>query len=245
MEKKVAADDGAGGRRARGGGRANGAETKRQLKIAAQRLFAERGFDGVTVQQITAAAGQRNNASLHYHFGSKEELARQLVVDGAQLIDGRRQAMLDALEAAPGPMDRRAVMLALVLPVASLGDAPEERSYLRFIANLQFSRRQLLREALGARWNAGYRRCLAHLRRLTPEVPPALLEQRLSLTGIYGNAILAAREEFMESRRGSADRFWGHAHTLENIVDTLLAAITCPPSPETLAALAEDGAERD
>lgn len=223
-------------------GRANGEQTKRKLKNAAQALFAERGFDAVTVQQIVAAAGQRNNASLHYHFGSKEDLARQLVVDGAKRIDRRRQAMLDALEARDRPLHLREAMAALVEPVASLGDSPEERSYLRFIANLQFSRRALLREALGTEWNTGYRRCLEHLRRLTPDVPAPLLEQRLSLSGIYGNAILAAREDFLERRNRSPDRFWDHAYTLENIIDTLLATVISRPSPETLAALGAEAA---
>jgi AcrR family transcriptional regulator len=57
--------------------RATSEETKNQIKAAAQMLFAQRGVDGVTVQEIVNAAGQRNNAALHYHFGSKEELIRR------------------------------------------------------------------------------------------------------------------------------------------------------------------------
>ena len=65
---------------------------RNQIKAAAQLLFARHGVDAVTVQQIVNAAGQRNNAALHYHFGDKEELIRQLVVDGAKVwinADGR------------------------------------------------------------------------------------------------------------------------------------------------------------
>ena len=232
----------------RGEAPTGGAATKLKLKMAAQRLFARHGFDGVTVQQIVSAAGQRNNASLHYHFGSKEELARQLIVDGARLIDARRQAMLDEIEARERgggpPPTLREVMYALVLPVAGIGEAPEQRTYMRFIANIQLSRRKLLREAVGNRWNTGYRRCLDLLRRLNPGIPAPLLEQRLSLSGIYGNAILAAREEFVETRSGGPNRFWDHDHTLENIVDTLLATIAAPPSAETLAALQDDAGGR-
>ena len=41
-------------------------DTKSQIKAAAQMLFARHGVDAVTVQQIVTAAGQRNNAALHY-----------------------------------------------------------------------------------------------------------------------------------------------------------------------------------
>ncbi len=85
--------------RMRAAPRAASEETRNQIKAAAQMLFARHGVDAVTVQQIVEAAGQRNNAALHYHFGSKEELIRQMVVDGAAVLDERRQGMLRELEA--------------------------------------------------------------------------------------------------------------------------------------------------
>ena len=45
-----------------------------RLKGEAQRLFANRGIDGVTVRDIAKAAGQKNPAAVGYHFGSKEAL---------------------------------------------------------------------------------------------------------------------------------------------------------------------------
>ena len=67
------------------------------IKRAAQSLFAARGVDAVSVREILTAAGQKNGASLHYYFGSKDALVAQLVIDGARLIDERRVARLDAL----------------------------------------------------------------------------------------------------------------------------------------------------
>lgn len=216
--------------------RADGLETRARLKEAAQRLFALRGVDGVTVQEIVSAAGQRNNASLHYHFGSKMDLLTELVIDGARLIDANRQGMLDRLEA-EGALSVRTLLEALAQPLLELGSQTGQRTYIRMIANLQLSERTFLREVLGDTWNAGYRRCLAHLERLLPYLPRPVLEQRLSLVGIYGSAIWAAWEAAQDSE--TPNRFWGPAHTISNVMDTLQAALEVAPSAATLALVVE------
>src|SRR6195952_1468806 len=177
--------------RMRAAPRAASEETRNQIKAAAQLLFARHGAEGVTVQQIVAAAGQRNNAALHYHFGSKEELIRQLVVDGASVLDERRRGMLKEIEARGGPSSIREVLLVLVMPVIELGDDDRWRGYIRFTSSLQASDRDTLRAALNNRWNAGYVTCFAHLKRMLP-LPAALIEQRLLIFLFYANAILSA-----------------------------------------------------
>jgi AcrR family transcriptional regulator len=217
------------------------ADTKSQIKAAAQLLFARHGVDAVTIQQIVAAAGQRNNAALHYHFGTKEELIRQLVVDGAMVLDERRQGMLREIDARGGPSTIREVLLVLVMPVIELGNDERWRGYIRFTSSLQASDRRTLRAALNNRWNAGYVACFAHLKRMLP-LPPALVEQRLTLFSIYANAILSAREAAEETLKSRHNRLWDQRSTIDNILDTLEATITCPPSAATLAILQADAA---
>src|ERR1700675_4902677 len=225
--------------RMRANPRAASEDTKSQIKAAAQLLFARHGVDAVTVQQIVTAAGQRNNAALHYHFGSKEELIRQLVVDGAAVLDERRRGMLQEIEARGGPSTIREVLLILVMPVIELGDDERWRGYIRFTSSLQGSDRKTLRAALNNRWNAGYVACFALPKRMLP-LPPALVEQRLSMISIYANAILSAREAAEETRKNRHNRLWDQRFTIENILDTLEAAIICPPSAQTLAILQSD-----
>lgn len=52
--------------------------TKDRLLSAAEELFAERGFDGVSVRDITGKAGV-NLGSLTYHFGTKERLFAEVL----------------------------------------------------------------------------------------------------------------------------------------------------------------------
>lgn len=220
--------------KARPARRAGAGETKDQIKAAAQMLFARYGIDAVTVQQIVDAAGQRNNAALHYHFGSKEELIRQLVVDGAAVLDRRRRAMLEEIEARGGPQSIREVLRVLFIPVLELGGDDRWQGYIRFISSLQASDRKTLRAALNNRWNSGYVACFAHIKRMLP-LPAPIIEQRLAIVSIYSNAILSTLEAARESRSARGNKIWDQGFTIENILDTLEAVIASPPSAETLA----------
>src|ERR1700739_2518978 len=224
--------------------RAASEETRNQIKAGAQVLSPRHGVDAVTIQQIVDAAGQRNNAALYYHFRTKEELIRQMVVDGAAVLDARRREMLDDLEKRGVPANIREVMLVLIMPVIELGEDERWRGYIRFTSHLQASDPKALREALDNRWNAGYVECFNHLRRMLP-LPAAIVEQRLSILTIYANAVLSAHEAALESRNTKSSRLWGQPFTIENILDMLEAAITCPPSQAALAKLQETGAARD
>ena len=48
-------------------------DSRERILLAAEELFAARGFDGVTVREICERAGM-NGAAVNYHFGDKESL---------------------------------------------------------------------------------------------------------------------------------------------------------------------------
>lgn len=66
---------GNGGRRLRSAARA---EAEQRILAAAERVFAEKGFDGARVNEIAAAA-DLPKANLLYYFGSKEKLYRAVI----------------------------------------------------------------------------------------------------------------------------------------------------------------------
>lgn len=204
---------------------------REQIKLAARRLFAERGMDGVTVREIVEASGQKNHGSLSYYFGTKEALVRELVTDGAKLIDIRRNAYLDGLEAKGGPKSIRDVVEALVYPSVNLAETDTaEDSYIRFIALLGMSHRDLFMEALENRWNSGYLRCLDHLRRLMPEMPEAAKNQRFVFLGAYLTGVIAAREAALADR-SRPHPMWSAEATLRHFIDTITALLAAPLDP--------------
>ncbi|PWR18873.1 TetR/AcrR family transcriptional regulator [Zavarzinia compransoris] len=198
-----------------------------QVKRAALRLFARHGVDGVTVRRIAEACGQKNHAAVGYYFGSKDALVRELVTDGARVIDERRNAMLDRLEAG-GRRPRIAdIAAALVEPSIGLAAAGEEEAYIRFIQMLMLNRRDLFMDALEGRWNSGYLRCLDHLRRLLPKLSPAMQNQRFVFIGAYLAGVLALREAALGDR-SRPHRLWDAPETLADIIRTLTAILDAP-----------------
>ena len=206
------------------------ADTRDAIKLTARRLFAIRGIDGVSVREIVVAAGQRNGGSLHYHFGTKEALVRELIVDGAKLIDDRRRVLLDDLETSSNSPSLRQVIEILVWPSIDLSaEARGLETYIRFINVLQMSHRQMFLDALDNQWNSGYLRCLALIRKLVPNVPPLILNQRLIFMGIYLPAVLAAREAALDEQHGTHP-FWSAPYTMNNLIDSIEHLIDGPTS---------------
>ncbi len=220
------------------------ADTRDAIKTTARRLFATRGIDGVSVREIVIAAGQRNGGSLHYHFGTKETLVRELIVDGAKLIDDRRRVLLDGLESSTNPPSLRQVIEVLVWPALDLSaEARGLETYIRFINVLQMSHRQMFLDALNNQWNSGYLRCLSLIRKLLPNVPPLILNQRLIFMGIYLPAVLAAREAALDGQHGTHP-FWSAPYTMDNLIDSIEHLIDGPSSLTIRQKASKGGARR-
>jgi AcrR family transcriptional regulator len=200
-------------------------EASAQIKSAARRLFAEKGVDGVTVREIAAAAGQKNHGAVGYHFGSKEELVRALIRDGAIVIDQRRNARLDDAEGRGGPHSVREVADILVRAATGLAeDGETEDSYIRFITMLGMSHRDMFLDALEGRWNSGYQRGLAHLRRLMPPMDTALQNQRLIFMGATVSAVLSMREAALNDTQ-KPHPMWQTGDTVSHFIDCLTAML--------------------
>ena len=81
------------------------AATRKALERAATALFAERGFDGTTTEQIARRAGV-NKAMISYHFGGKHGLYAAILVSVFGALGERLRVALDSGEPAPAVLDR-------------------------------------------------------------------------------------------------------------------------------------------
>jgi AcrR family transcriptional regulator len=203
--------------------------TRAELKRAARRLFATRGIAAVGMRDILDAAGQRNAAAVHYYFGGKDELLRELVVDGARAIEGSRAAMLAEAEAAGVTLG--AVVRAMILPSTVLTrDAGVGDTYVRFIGHLQAERRALFEDAAGSE-SPAYSRCYDHVRALLADVPRAVVNQRLLFASLSLQAILQAREAALDGAAAHDHPYWTRPGALDAIVDAVTAILVGARAP--------------
>ncbi|WP_437906532.1 TetR family transcriptional regulator [Sorangium sp. So ce327] len=86
-----------------------GAARRRDLLEAAYTLIAEKGLEGLRTRDIAARAGV-NISTLHYYFGTKDELLAAIVTHVTdKFVEAQRRP---AGQGAAGPADARAILRA-------------------------------------------------------------------------------------------------------------------------------------
>jgi TetR/AcrR family transcriptional regulator, regulator of cefoperazone and chloramphenicol sensitivity len=105
-------------RRTRGSGRDH--LTRRRLLDRAAELFADRGFDAVTVREICGAAGA-NVAAINYHFGDKAGLYGEVVDVAIAAMRETAAAAIQAAESAPPEERLRAYVRVFLERLMSRG----------------------------------------------------------------------------------------------------------------------------
>ncbi|GAB4353921.1 MAG: hypothetical protein Kow006_19400 [Gammaproteobacteria bacterium] len=99
--------------------------TKGRILDAAERLFADRGFDATSLRTITAEAGV-NLAAVNYHFGSKAGLLEEVFTRRVAPLNEVRLAQLAALqrECAPESPGVEAILTTFIEPALQASRDP-------------------------------------------------------------------------------------------------------------------------
>ncbi|MCW3061331.1 MAG: putative transcriptional regulator, TetR family [Capsulimonas sp.] len=91
-----------------------GDKRRRELVSAAYRLIEEKGFEGLRVRDVAAAAGV-NIATLHYYFPDKEDLIRgviehivqEFISDNAPIVHNTQMSAADQMQAVIANLENR------------------------------------------------------------------------------------------------------------------------------------------
>ena len=115
---------------------------KERILDAAERLFARHGFYGISVRDITEAAGV-DVALVSYHFGGKRELFAAVFQRRAELLNPERLAMLEEVTRAalPGVPTLEDIVNAFTHPLLerSARGGPGWKSYFALVAQVNNS----------------------------------------------------------------------------------------------------------
>ena len=121
--------------------------TKDRILGAAEELFAQHGFSGTSLRQVTSRADV-NIAAVNYHFGSKENLVNEVFRRRMDEMSAQRLARLkNATQQHPGELEP--VLAAFVEPALALSkDQHGGAAFIRVIARAYAEKNDSLRKFL-------------------------------------------------------------------------------------------------
>ena len=204
----------------------NGRETQERIFNAAERLFAEHGIDAVSTRDIIDAAGV-NSGSIHYHFGTREELIVALVERRAGYLGVQRDRYLDDLERS-GEINLRAVVDVLVRPTAELARSPDGRHHAGFIVAVTNKRElmPIVRRVFDQYTN----RYLAVLATVTPQLDDSTRRLRYGVARDIVNRVVGqtdgALQRWIALPEDMTHSAADHRRQCESVDESLVAAVT-------------------
>jgi AcrR family transcriptional regulator len=114
---------------------ARGERTRERLLDAAERLWGDRGLEGVSLKEIRLAAGQRNSSALQFHFGDRDGLRLALAQRHIPRLAAIQQELYQRLVERGRENDLAGLVEVLVRPIAEyIRRGPSERAWLKIAA---------------------------------------------------------------------------------------------------------------
>ena len=204
--------------------------TATALLDAAEAAFAEQGIDAASLRSIMRSAGA-NPAAVHYHYGSRDELAAAVLARVLEPIQRRRLELLSILEEAAGD---RAIALdelvnALIRPdFEAVLDVASRSASATALVGLIYSRPPLFVKSLvEASFSPVAARFLPHFQVALPELGIDEIAWRVRW-GVFGllGAFLSDSETSITAE--TIDREVAH------MVSYLTGALSATPDADAL-----------
>lgn len=166
--------------------RAREIDTAARLLDAAERAFAEQGFEGSSLREITAEADV-NLAAANYHFGSKEDLFVAVLSRRMEPLNLERLRRLDEAEtqANGAPLEVDLILRILIEPMlrsgadGGRGGRKGGDCALRLIGRMQSESEEMWKRIAEGPLREIRRRIMAALRSALPRCPEAELALRM------------------------------------------------------------------
>ncbi|MCE1243583.1 TetR/AcrR family transcriptional regulator [Oryzomicrobium sp.] len=153
---------------------AQSSDTAERILDVAERLFMAHGYDGTSMRMITGEA-QVNLAAVNYHFGSKEDLLREVFRRRLSWLNAERLQVLDALEAEAGgkPLKPSLIVEAFFGTLLKMGEEPAlgGMTFLRLLGRTMTEPAAFIRTFFAGEYAEVMGRFKDALFRALPDVP--------------------------------------------------------------------------
>ncbi|WP_194852998.1 TetR family transcriptional regulator [Nocardia sp. SYP-A9097] len=197
--------------------------SRERIILAAECLIAERG-QAVPLRDIAAAAGQRNNSAIQYHFGSRDGLIEAVVELRLATLEVRRLELL--AEQVGSGAGVHGLLEALVVPMFELSAQHGINHYARFLEQIHTHPAVTDASNLESDRRTSVRVIMQRLDDEMTALAPRLRVHRLRALPTMLFALLADHERAVESGRVAASEVGAWAE----IIDMLAGALTAPVS---------------
>ena len=209
-------------------GNASGRATRERLILLAERMFAERGIEAVSLRAIGEAAGQRNKTAVQYHFGDRAALVSAIYAYRSEQLDARRSALL-ASHHESGERDCTDVLLHIVLQphVESMTDP--ENHFLPFLARLVIDVGSLANASsvAAAPFMGAHNELRRKIREANRDAPDKVFDERYDLLLTFAITALATYKRFGDSTDPARC-----AEVADELVQIMAAGLAAPPASD-------------
>lgn len=160
-------------------------DPKERLIDAAEILFAEKGFDSVSVRDITKAA-KANVAAVNYHFGSRDQLVNAILSRYILPINEERLLRLDQAERTHGskPLPIELIIDAFARPLITAVHKSDhsEKLFFKLLGRTFTQQNQGLPAEIEAQFSVLIHRFIRALSKSLPNLPTEELIWRFHFT---------------------------------------------------------------
>lgn len=206
------------------------AETVDTILDAAEELFAEQGFGATSLRQLTARAGV-NLAAVNYHFGSKEDLAKEVLARRIKPINRERRLRLDHMcrPACIEDIVRAFLEPALRSQLGDPGTAPESQAagLCRLFGRISVEQPPFLRDFFREQFGDLSQRFIAMLSEAAPDIPAEALWWRMHFT-VGAMAHTLASAHVLGQLSGGACDPDNHEAIIEQLTAYAIGGISAP-----------------
>ena len=208
-----------------------GLRTRARLLDAAERLWGDRGVEGVSLREIRLAAGQRNSSALQFHFGGRDGLLLALAQRHVPQMAVLHERLYAGLIAAGRQDDLPGLIEVMVRPSADyLRRGPSERAWVKISAQ-QAARPEIryddmVEHAPAVSLHVG---ALIH-QQLSRTMDPDVVVERLVSVLLACNHLCADRARYEDAPRSAGLRpALPFERWRANLLEMAVGAITAPP----------------
>ncbi|MEX1210406.1 MAG: helix-turn-helix domain-containing protein [Candidatus Nanopelagicales bacterium] len=196
-----------------------------ELMDTAERLIAERGLS-VSLREIGAAAGHRNNSSVIYHFGNYDGLIAATLERRMAPLEDRRLTMLADLDR-QGTYSLGDLLAVIVEPALEIPYAGGATHYARFVEQVRTHR--VISDAVpGAEKCPAMRLTVDRLRRQLANLDRTAQNRRITLMASAMFAMMADYERDGELTTSRRQRRAGR-----ELISILTAVLQVPEGPKS------------